>query len=295
MVPFRGHVNPIIGLGQELVSRGCKVTFPISNTKTKWVDIGGIEPLGIEILSEKGEIDEMSLNNRQQITNSDSSGFISKITKIYSILNSTMIEDFINVQKPILRYAIEENRKGNYAPDIIVTERMCQLCASVADLLEIPYLNFNPSLLTETSIFTPAFSSGFSIEMTQIERIINSIRISLSKFKFFIYFFMNSKLEPVFNDLGVEGYKPIPSYLRDDSYELVATCFGFDYPRPLLPTTKLVGPLIPTTLVQIDEKINKWLNSDESAVIYLCMGTVTVTDEEIAKKFVNIFIFYSFL
>ena len=135
--------------------------------------------------------------------------------------------------------------------------------------------------------YVPAFSSGLPLNMTWKQRIISHIRSYISN-KVILKLLAGPYFREFYDAEGVQDLvSPYFATEREDTYEIVATCFGFEYSRPILPLTKLVGPLIPRQLNELPILLKDWIESDVSDVIYMCMGTVATITTEMSKHFVS--------
>lgn len=251
---------------------------------THWAEKVGVEALPIMINEELQEIYELDTEVRRNMTKKKSG-----IEKIKSLIKElfypTMMHKFIDLQRAILRFVLEQNENGKYQPDIIVTEKICPLCVDAAEAIGVPYVHFHPSMIIgEGAHYVPSPGAAYPLEMNFKQRIITHLTAFIPGRAILNYFMYD-----IINDIRVsygiaEKVHQRFSYDRDDRYIMVNTCFGFEYSRPLLPLTKLVGPMIPPKLNDIPSNLADWMIADQSDVIYMCMGTVATITSEMASK-----------
>lgn len=84
-------------------------------------------------------------------------------------------------------------------------------------------------------------------------------------------------------------------YSAFDGLDLTQTCFGLEYVRPLLPTQRLVGPLLPLELRPLPEPLLAWIESSDADIVYFSLGTIATASEEIASKLVGLDLMFSLL
>ena len=70
--------------------------------------------------------------------------------------------------------------------------------------------------------------------------------------------------------------------------DIVATSFGFDYPRPLYPLTHYVGPVVSNRKQPLEENLKHWLDSHSpQSVVYLSMGSYMPLNGNRARTIVH--------
>eukprot|EP01096_Ripella_sp_DP13-Kostka_P004528 TRINITY_DN1685_c0_g1_i2.p1 TRINITY_DN1685_c0_g1~~TRINITY_DN1685_c0_g1_i2.p1 ORF type:complete len:387 (+),score=158.54 TRINITY_DN1685_c0_g1_i2:242-1402(+) len=149
---------------------------------------------------------------------------------------------------------------------------------------DLPTVYVNPSLITgsDTSFsYVPAPMSRLPVNMNFIQRQINSflptgmlIFFSFGVQSAYDQYFASKQLPPL--DMGTIDD------LRRDSLELVYTCFGFEYPRPVPPLMQLVGPIYPKSPFPIEPSLLEWIDQGPN-VLYVCFGTVAVISDKSAE------------
>ena len=114
------------------------------------MDKYGIHPLGIVLDEELGDKDDWSMDTRQHLSK-ESTGLWGKLDSIYRLIFSSAGEDiaqgYVDIQAPIFRFVRKAHSEGTYSPDVIVTERMCQICVDAADVIGVPHVLFNLGLI----------------------------------------------------------------------------------------------------------------------------------------------------
>ena len=84
-LPLTGHLNPFIGIAQELARRGCRVSFPLVHSKVKSLEFYANHSSlngNFQILSMPGEEDSISLAQRADISDKSIFEFLLSIKEI---------------------------------------------------------------------------------------------------------------------------------------------------------------------------------------------------------------------
>ena len=93
-LPLTGHLNPFIGIAQELARRGCRVSFPLVHSKVKSLEFYANHSSlngNFHILSMPGDQDSISLAQRADISDKSIFEFLLSIKEI--------IPTFMNLSK----------------------------------------------------------------------------------------------------------------------------------------------------------------------------------------------------
>lgn len=65
------------------------------------------------------------------------------------------------------------------------------------------------------------------------------------------------------------------------------TVFGLEYPRPLPPLVKMVGPLLPAKLPQLSSSVTDWIRSSDSKVVLIHLGSMTYLEPWQVKEMLD--------
>ena len=87
----------------------------------------------------------------------------------------------------------------------------------------------------------------------------------------------------------VDARYPFYSQSGARNPDIVATSFGFDYPRPLYPLTHYVGPVVSNRKQPLEENLKHWLDSHTAprSVVYLSMGSFMPLNGNLARAIVH--------
>jgi len=295
-IPTKGHINPLLGVGQQLAQLGCRVTIPIVETKLSWVDsYEGIEPIAVPL--RPGEPDDVGeLESRRKIT--AALGNQNIIVHLWTMMNSNEtnpMKQMADLSVNVVRHLLEEHKQGRYTPDILITERIFWPFLDLAEVLGTFPIVLNPGLYMpsfsdEPEHYLPMFGSHFPLNMNYFQRVLNYYVVSP-----IIPRILEAWLAPLMAEtretLGMTGLvsSEIPM-INYHGVELVQTCFGLDYSRPVLPTTHLIGPILPLQLKPVPQRILDWIALDDKDIVYMCFGTVATISQKMAATLIEAFI-----
>lgn len=131
---------------------------------------------------------------------------------------------------------------GDDKPDLMIIDSHTFAAFDVAHALGVPYIVHHGGLLdapTFARAYVPAHGTGYSINMRPWERCVN----------FLVPYLHSLSLQPSLRQLN--GYRaerslePVGGHfdLWDGGLFVASAAFGFEYARPLTPTTELIGPI----------------------------------------------------
>ena len=270
-----GHTNQLIALAQELVSRGYKVSFVISEVAKEWV-----EHTGINFISWNQELETSDESNNHhkdsiwhQVSKEKSNWrgekmMLERLIKSYASMYKTL--------EPIFR---------KYRPDILVVDRAVIPAMDLAWQMNIPCIIQSRFLgnFVKTSSNLPRFGTSYSIKMNQWERFVNKFGPLLLLPEFLPAI---KKLNQIRRECS--SCQNLPDHFSKNLI-IVGTTFGIEIPRPIPPLIKMVGPIFPKTIEPLSPSLKEWLEADEegTVVLYIAFGTLVNLESWQAKALVE--------
>lgn len=274
-LPLLGHTKQMIALAQELVSRGYKVSFVISEVAKEWVEGTGADfiPWNPTLAT----IDES--NNRHndsiwhQVSRERSNWRGEKM----------MLQRLINFYVPM--YKTLEPIFHQYKPDIIVVDRAVIPAMDLAWQMNLPCIIQSRFLgkFVKPSANIPRFGTSYSINMNLWERFLNRLEPLWLILQFLP---LIKKLARLRSECCGSQNLPDPF---SKNLIIVGTAFGIEIPRPIPPLIKMVGPIFPKTIEPLSPSLKEWLEAGEegTVVIYIGFGTLATLEPWQAKALVE--------
>ncbi|XP_072024393.1 UDP-glucuronosyltransferase 2B31-like [Amphiura filiformis] len=290
-------INPLMGegshyivavtIGKELVRRGHEVTML---TDDRFIDNVKLNSeFKFEFYKANFTLDEF----HDLVRNMTNAGLKGKYMEwTMSMMKTNHMERVVSECHNFLKDVelIEKLRKAEY--DITITDSS-SLCPAM-QYLQTPYIVLSPvitipaiALLQNRVPFNPSYMPGFTTaydsKMTFKERLVNSCQAAF--FSWAMYLFQGS-FEKTKRQYGVS----LNSF-SDAELWLLNTHYALDFPRPLLPNTKIVGGLTTKPAESLGKEWIEFLESaGEDGVVLFSMGSyATGIDEDVAGLFAGAF------
>ena len=229
------HIRPLNHMAAELAERGYRVSFAVPEEGRKMVNTG------VEVVSSgPSAVPPKELKQRFRLMSQEPTAFRGILTSFNEVLLPSVVPMFKSL-RPIIK---------QHPPDIMVVDICALAGVMLAEEYNIPFVLNNPSLLFspgESSALIPAWGSGFGTSMTLTERLINVVfprLLSLALIPPFMH------LNKIRWELSLDMYRSQHELIKN-TLILTDTVFGLEYPRPLPPLVKMVGPSPPCGLAQI--------------------------------------------
>ena len=256
-LPLLGHTNQMIALAEELVSRGYKVSFVISQKAQGW-----IEKTGADFVPWNAKLETNSVWEKVSQEASNWRG------------EKIMLERVVNNYIPM--YETLKPIFDKYKPDIIVVDRAVIPAMDLAWQMNLPCIIQSRFLgnFAKTNSNFPNFGTSFSIKMNRLEKFIYKFRP----------LFLLPKFLPIINELNKIRSQCCNSQKLPAIYTkhliLVGTVFGIEIPRPIPPLVKMVGPIFPKTIAPLTPSLKQWLEAGEqdAVVVYIAFGTLATLE-----------------
>ena len=87
-------------------------------------------------------------------------------------------------------------------------------------------------------------------------------------------------------ELSLEAYRSQHEMLKN-AVIITDTAFGIDYPRPLPPRIKMVGPLLPARLPQLSSSVSDWIRSSDTKIVFIHLGSMTYLEPWQVKEMLD--------
>lgn len=265
------HIRPLNHMASELIGRGYRVSFAIPEEGRKMVNTG------ITVVSSgPSAVPPKELKHRFRIMSQESTAFRGILTSFNEVLLPSVMPMFKSL-KPSIKQS---------SPDIMVIDIAALAGVMLAEEYDIPYVLNNPSLLFspgESSATIPAWGSGFGTSMSLADRCLNAVfprLLSLALIPSFMH------LNRIRWDLFLDLYRSQHEVIRHAPI-LTDTVFGLEYPRPLPPLVKMVGPLLPAKLPQLSNSVTEWIRSAEPPVVLIHLGSMTYLEPWQVKEMLD--------
>ncbi len=265
------HIRPLNHMASELIGRGYRVSFAIPEEGRKMVNTG------ITVVSSgPSAVPPKELKHRFRIMSQESTAFRGILTSFNEVLLPSVMPMFKSL-KPSIKQS---------SPDIMVIDIAALAGVMLAEEYDIPYVLNNPSLLFspgESSALIPAWGSGFGTSMSLADRCLNVVfprLLSLALIPSFMH------LNRIRWDLFLDLYRSQHDVIRHAPI-LTDTVFGLEYPRPLPPLVKMVGPLLPAKLPQLSSSVTDWIRSAEPPVVLIHLGSMTYLEPWQVKEMLD--------
>lgn len=265
------HIRPLNHMASELIGRGHRVSFAIPEEGRKMVNTG------ITVVSSgPSAVPPKELKQRFRVMSQESTAFRGILTSFNEVLLPSVMPMFKSL-KPSIKQS---------PPDIMVIDIAALAGVMLAEEYKIPYVLNNPSLLFspgDSSPLIPAWGSGFGTSMSLTDRCINAVfprLLSLALIPPFMH------LNKIRWELFLRGYRSQHELIRSAPI-LTDTVFGLEYPRPLPPLVKMVGPLLPAKLPQLSTSVTDWIRSAEPKVVLIHLGSMTYLEPWQVKEMLD--------
>ena len=276
---FPGHLYPITALGEELVKRGHNVT--LCATVMEGSDLLPHLPhsYGINFIS--AGPDNLTQTDYEKLVRSSS----------FQNFSISQIPEFISIaQWPMIKVRSKIDQIGVDQFDFIVSD------FSVSSV-GVYYAKLGKKVMIISPLFvhldatipdwpSPAISSSLADNLTFLARAGNIVaNIFLRAFQGHVFggvTKLDKAFERVLKDVNIYGYIGIHIPF------VLATAFGFGYPKTRFPLTEYVGPLMMSSFPPLEDKLGEWLNNKPNkSVIYIGMGATGFVTTPMAQVIIN--------
>ena len=283
-VPAAGHMAPSLGLGEELVRRGHRVTFLTTTDPTNEKKImEKVKVRGMTYVS-AGESIAIGLLGAKAKTFKQEPGVFTLLQRALSAAPQ---------ESAILGKFLDQFLARN-SVDIMVGEEVLESLLqcigtqrNVKTVILSTTLQFQPHTAPRSP--WPGLTAGsVSDNLTFRHR----LRVTLTEAAF-QFFYKNILGRFTFN--SIRAYCPNVMTLSRATGaagiympQIVPTVIGFEYPRSVSPLTTYVGPILPRNPDPISADLQEWLDTkEEKSVVYVSMGSHVILTKEQGTALLN--------
>jgi glucuronosyltransferase len=278
-----GHSIPMLSLGEALLEKGHKVTMlavetklpesssTMTNLKT-WCWERNIPFVSAGVVT-------MELQTKpEDFVDSWAKIISGKIVKLISFLK--LIPE---IQKLVFNALLENEQQLLQSSDVVVLDLYFSST--------IKWLNENTDLIVFSFTQTIPYNSNALPSWYYPTFPVNpSAPANPSIMDRLLSVLASGAMTVVMNTAGRSVRDAYPFYSPSGARnpDIVATSFGFDYPRPLYPLTHYVGPVVSNRKQPLEENLKHWLDSHSpQSVVYLSMGSYMPLDGNLARGIVH--------
>ena len=284
--PFPGHLIPMAALGEELARRGHDVTLYSTMMEGSDLPEKVAKRSGIAYWNAGRDMMTAAEYDKSTIEWANYS-VLMQAFKVGSQIHAHYCKHgFVKrLDSPLIQ-----------SWDVVVIDTamagMFVMFACVPQKWDVPFV-----LLSSNIILVPAHAppwpypimgTEFSDNLSFIQRGVVAI---LSAFVSLTL----DKLTPLFlpflpetghgcNSSDLKRYTDFASHFPN----IIVSVAGFDFPRPYLPLTEFVGPILSRNVEPVSEELEQWLhNRSSKSVIYISMGTTGLMTRTLAESIVR--------
>jgi UDP:flavonoid glycosyltransferase YjiC (YdhE family) len=269
----RSHVKYLFEIAQYLRNRGHNIIYAAPQGNFKFIkpynytqyDIGGIVHNSRELMK--------AVDSEEMIKNS-----MSVMSKQFGNITTYYYEEtFNNYEK------FYESQKI----DLIICDFFSPVCIDSARKSNVPLIGGFQALsfgvgdapfITNTMDTSPTTTESLTFYKRFKQAVIDPLKMIYSFSDF------SKKMTIVREKYGVPDV-PNPFGAFDQIMKISNSYIGFEEPRPISSTLKLVGPVIDDDIPQLGEELQDFLDSNK--VMYVAFGTAAVLSEKVLKKLVS--------
>ncbi|EDV19438.1 uncharacterized protein TRIADDRAFT_62077 [Trichoplax adhaerens] len=264
---YHSHTQVLAAIGEELHKRGHSVTV-ITSTANHFVAGRGYNILFYET----------------PVTQHDIGSCTAVALKKNDVFITTCMKHLIDDNKAYMNddSLLQQIRAEKF--DAIVCDIACYPCHVVSEAAEIPIqidvstLGFVdpfvsiPFHIPAPLAYLPRMGLVATNKMNLYQRTINVVISPL--IMTFLDNFIFDSLYKVVNKSKL-GLQAVPKFIDTRATFLIVNGdFAIDYPRPLTPTSKMVGPVLPKPPKSLPPHLEEFITSNPNGTIVVSFGTV---------------------
>lgn len=277
--PSPGHLIKMAALGEELVTRGHKVTLSTTEREGSKLSQKLADDYGMLFLSAgPDDLNSETFIKYQKLLHAKS--------VFGSVLTSARViyPGWANHTAKVL-----DNCPFKNWDVVIVEQYMSPTFACYTKKWKIPMIVLHTTIdfrlhhLPPWSF--PLLTTGYAENLTFVERLV------LVFYRLAFYYletvFVNSQLK-LGGDECMTAYYHAAAAGGTSTPLIIGTAFGFEFARPVLPLIHYVGPLFPKAHEVFPDALHTWLdNKHPKTVIYISMGSTASLTPSMGKAILD--------
>ncbi len=267
------HYYVATAIGKELVYRGNNVTILVSDIYGEAASKRDNNTHLFEVITYKSLISHEEIQGIfKQLVQAAFDGDLISLMKTGDIVNNGSFMQCLSifVDTPVLH----QLRVGRY--DFVIGDLWCLCVGIIAQFLNAPFALLSPtavsmSMQSQINVcptnpaFIPELASGFDTNMNFIERVGNTVILTLNSY---VYRHGLTPYDQLKVDYNIKPEMSTFEALAQADLFFVQTHFAFDFPRPLMPHVIPVGGLTTKPSLPLNQ-VNKLDNEPTGTIVHL--------------------------
>ena len=284
--PFPGHLIPMAALGEELARRGHNVTLYSTMMEGSDLPERVAKRSGITYWNTGHDLMTVAEYDESAIEWANYS-VVMQAVKVGLRIHAHYCEHgFVKtLDSPLIQ-----------SWDIVVIDiamaGMFMTFACVPQKWNVPFVLLSPNIILLPAqaphwpypIMGAEFSDNLSFTQRGVVALVSAfVSLTLEK--------LTTLFVPFLPETGhgcsssdIKRYNDYASYFPN----IIVSVPGFDFPRPYLPLTEFVGPILSRNVEPLSDKLEQWLHKKlTKTIIYISMGTTGLITHTLAESIVN--------
>lgn len=294
VIPMDGsHWIDLKAVAQEMGRRGHRVTVVIPEISMQMGPGKHFDTVFFPVPYEMSQIKSLLEKNKDLLRKSESSFYetvskrLEQIQEIKAFIETTAESLLFNTS--VISHLAQQDF------DAVLTDPMVPTGALIARKLGLPFVNLLrgiPCSLDMKSAgcpsppsYVPRFFTGYTDKMTFRERTINTLVGLVEPLMCKLLFWQFDHIAYQF--LGEEV--GIAEVLTESDIWLLRIDTVFEFPRPLMPNTILVGGLNCHVRNPLPDDLSEWVSGDHGFIVFTLGSAISDMPEEITSTFLETF------
>ncbi|XP_020621501.1 UDP-glucuronosyltransferase 2B10-like [Orbicella faveolata] len=272
MTESKSHYSNLRNVADEMASRGYEVTLVVPST------ISFPASISVQHLVYKYPFDEKHVE--KTLVPMSHSRSLSEIVDDHKM----WMDFFITSCRALITY-VKLHREELSKFDLMFRDTPPECGAIVSEMLGIPRIDIRPGMVMrlykDISVvsYIPDMFSSNSDRMSFVERVVNLISHTLTWVTIYQYY---ARFDELRKEFGVQEQRSFEDSLNNVEVVIITGHFALEYPQPILPATKLVGPLTVKTPSPLPRDLEQFIiGAGDKGIILFSLGTL---GDEVLQK-----------
>ena len=284
--PFPGHLIPMAALGEELARRGHNVTLYSTMMEGSDLPARVAKRSGIAYWNAGRDMMTMAEYDESTIEWANDSVMMQAF-KVGAQMHAHYCEHgFVKtLDSPLIQ-------SWNIVVIDISMAGMFMTFACVPQKWNVPFVLLSPTIIVVPAHAPPwpypilgaEFSDNLSFAQRGVVALLSAfVSLTLDKLTTLFVPFLPETGHGC-NSSDIKRYTDFASYFPN----IIVSVAGFDFPRPCLPLTEFVGPILSRNVEPLSAELEQWIhNRSTKTIIYISMGTTGLMTRTLAESIVS--------